>query len=105
MSEERIYPTIGAYAETHDLDGLQEAVGRIPVNGSIGRGKVERLFCRLARQVVKRQGIVCWVEALENCPHYCSTYCGMTGYEHDCLFLHPGDPQWETIRRSVTLEC
>lgn len=79
----------------------------VPVVGVIGKGRIERLFCRLAQAYVRDEEM----PKVEFCAQARRLFtdedeegvllCGLTGFEHVCLFDAPRDPQWALLREMV----
>ena len=66
------------------ISELQQRVS-VPIHGQVG-GKAERLFCKLAHQVVRGEV----TEKLE-CQQLDHGQCGLTGHQHRCLLYDPND--------------
>jgi hypothetical protein len=68
----------------------------VPISGTVGTGRVERLFCALAHEFLRGE-----TAEVEYCSQRRGQMCGLTGYEQVCLFEVPQDPQWNRIRELI----
>lgn len=74
---------------------------QVHVAGTVGEGCCERLFCKLAHQAVGEDARV----LRDGCAHLDDEggLCGLTGYQHKCLFADQDSSDWQVIALSQAL--
>lgn len=82
----------------HDSDDANQDILLIPITGPVGQNAIERVFCKLAHDLVS--GVL----VPDRCPMENGRMCQLTGHRNLCLFADFDDPLWQLIRESVARE-
>lgn len=97
---ERVAPTVKAIRP----DLADTALAEVPLNGTVGTGSVEQLFCKYAQKCVRRELTDADEDDPRQCPERKDLLCGLCGYKQVCVFSL-GSPEiwdisiWERIKQ------